>query len=812
MRTSLLMLYSVIALALYPHFVVANNESGKATLSGKITDKANGNTLPGVVIYIPDLKTGAVSKNDGSYFIDNLPNTKILVQVSLIGYKTIAETVDLKNIQSKDFEMEVAVKEMNEIIITGHSHAEEKNKIPTPISSISQTQLLQNSSTNIIDALATQPGISQISTGAGISKPVIRGLGYNRVVVVNDGIRQEGQQWGDEHGLEIDEFSVNKVEILKGPASLSYGSDAIAGVINILSAPPLPEGAIKANIFSNYQTNNGLIAYSANIAGNQKGLIWDLRYSNKIAHAYKNKYDGYVYNSGFRENALSGMIGANKSWGYTHLNFSIYEMTPGIVEGERDSLTGSFTKPIVVNDSTLSDEIVSNKDLKSYTPSVAFQKINHYKIALNSSFVLKKGYLKTIVGLQQNHRKEFSNPFHANEYELYFLLNTINYDLRYVYSENNFNISIGANGMQQSSKNLGEEFLIPEYSLFDGGVFITAKKSFKKLTVSGGMRYDQRLQNSKELFLDSKGEVTNVIDSAGSQKFAGFKKSFSGTSGSLGIAYELSEKVVAKFNIARGYRAPNIAELGSNGTHEGTLRYEIGNTNLKPEFSLQYDGAIGINTEHITAELSLFYNSLSNYIYLQKLANSSGQDSITDGNQTFEFKQGNANLLGAEISFDIHPHPFDWLHFENTFSFVQAKQLNQPDSTKNLPMIPAPKLLSELRVDIKKTGKLFAGIYAKVQLENYFSQNNYFSAYTTETATPGYTLLNIGIGTDVINKKEKTICSVFISANNITDVAYQNHLSRLKYASENYATGRMGIYNMGRNFSLKLLIPINIKS
>jgi iron complex outermembrane receptor protein len=170
--------------------------AGGKTLSGKVTDKQTGATLPGVTIYIPDLKTGGVTSIDGTYSIDNLPSSKVLFQVSLIGYKTIIETIDMSQTTTKDFILEPSVKEMNEIVVTGHQ-AGEKNRTPTPISIVSKDVLLQNSSSNIIDALATQPGISQVTTGSGISKPVIRGLGYNRVVVVNDGIRQEGQQWGD---------------------------------------------------------------------------------------------------------------------------------------------------------------------------------------------------------------------------------------------------------------------------------------------------------------------------------------------------------------------------------------------------------------------------------------------------------------------------------------------------------------------------------------------------------------------------------------------------------------------------------------
>lgn len=788
-----------------------NAEVGKTILSGKITDKATGEVLPGATIYAPDLKSGTISNSDGTYKIDNLPQTKILIQVSYTGYKMIVETIDLATVTVKDFALELSAKEINEVIITGSSQSGEKNRTATPISIVSKTQLLQNASTNIIDAMAKQPGISQVTTGSGISKPVIRGLGYNRVVIVNDGIRQEGQQWGDEHGIEMDEFSVNKIEILKGPASLSYGSDAIAGVINMITAPTLPDGKINANILANYQTNNGLMAYSANLTGNLKGFIWDIRYSNKMAHAYQNKYDGYVYNSGFKENTFGGIVGVNKSWGYSHLHFSMYEMIPGIIEGDRDSASGKFIKPIVVNDSTEGTAIAEDSDFKSYSTGVPYQKINHYKVVLNNNFVVGQGSLKAIVGFQQNHRKEFGNVFDPKEYGLYFLLNTINYDLRYVFPERKKSIlSIGVNGMQQTSQNKGLEFLVPEYNLFDIGGFAIVKKSYGKLDISSGIRYDQRKQSSNDLYLDSLGTKTDVTDSSSIHQFTKFNSTFSGISASIGATYQFSESVYAKLNIAKGYRAPNISELGANGEHEGTGRYEIGDANLKAESSLQYDLAFGLNTEHITMEVDAFHNTIDKFIFLQKLNSVNGGDSITNGANTFEFVQGNATLLGGEITIDIHPHPIHWLHFENSFSYIEATQKNQPDSLKHLPFIPAPKLVSEIKADIKKIGKFISNAYVSVELENYFEQNKFYAAFGTETKTPGYSLINIGLGGDVV-RKTKTICSIYISANNITDVAYQNHLSRLKYAADNNVTGRKGVYNMGRNISIKLIVPLELK-
>jgi len=782
----------------------------KTTLSGTITDKKTGEPLPGVTVYITDLKTGGVSGADGKYRIENLPAAKINVQVSLVGYKAIVMTIDLSEKNTLDFIMEESVNELHEVVITGMSQAAEKNRTPTPVTTISPLELHRIASVNIIDAIATQPGISQLTTGAGISKPVIRGLGYNRVVVVNDGIRQEGQQWGDEHGIEVDEAGVDKVEILKGPASLAYGPDAMAGVINFISAPTLPQGKVAGHVSAGYQSCNGMLNFSGNLAGNLSGYIWDLRYSNKMAHAYKNKNDGYVFNSGFRETAIGGIAGVNKAWGYAHLHFSVYHFTPGITEGDRDSASGNFTAPVAVNDSVTSAEIASQGSMKSYTPGVPYQQVYHYKAVLNNSFVAGDGSLKAIVGWQQNRRQEFDDVLQPDEYGLYFLLNTINYDLRYILPEkNNFNISLGVNGMQQLSQNKGTEFLVPAYNLFDAGVFAIVKKSYARLDISGGLRYDTRTETVKELFLDAAGAPVSAHDAGAQQKFVGYHVNYSGISGSLGATYQLHEKVFTKLNLSRGFRAPNIAETGSNGVHEGTIRYEVGDPHLHAESSLQLDFAIGLNSEHVNAELDLFGNRIDDFIFLSRLSSVSGGDSMAEGYQVFKYSSTRAELSGGEVSVDFHPHPLDWLHLETSFAFVQAIQRGQPDSMKYLPNIPAPKITFELRADATKIKGIMKNAYVSAGIESWFRQDNVYSAYATETPTPGYFILNAGMGADIIHKG-RVCCSVFLHAANLANTAYQNHLSRLKYSDVNNSTGRTGVYNMGRNISLKVIVPFGI--
>lgn len=675
---------------------------------------------------------------------------------------------------------------LNEVVVTGLTGHQKLGTSAAPISIVSSRQLEAQPSTNIIDAISHQPGVSQITTGSGISKPVIRGMGYNRVVVVNDGVRQEGQQWGDEHGVEIDAASVHSVEILKGPASLMYGSDALAGVIVFNSAPVLPMGEMSGNIMSGYQTNNGLFDYSLNFAGNKRGFVWNTRYSGKMAHAYKNRYDGYVYGSAFREQSFVQMLGWNHRVGHTHLTLDYYHLTPGIVEGERDEETGRL-------------EIPDGFNLKSYGRSLPFQQIHHYKAVLDNMWYVGEGNIKLLAAYQQNRRQEYEEK--RDECGLDLMLHTVNYDLHYTSPLlGSWKIAAGLNGMWQQSVNKGTEFLIPDYSLFDYGLFATATCNVDKLNLSGGVRYDHRHLHGDNLLEDE--EDGGVVE-----RFKAFSRGFDGFSGSLGMAYELLPNFNIKLNASCGFRAPNISELASNGEHEGTRRYEIGNTALKPEQSWQLDLGLDYSSEIVSAELSLFANRISNYIFSTRLTDADGTPVVTDGSDTYRFTSGDARLMGGEVHVDVHP--FERLHIGNSFAYVDAVQLGQTHDAKYLPFTPAPRWQGDVRYEIVCDGRTFDNMYVKFAVDCNLRQNHYYAAGGTETATPSYTLLNMYAGTD-IKSHGKRIASLYVSCENITDCAYQSHLSRLKYLDVNKATGRMGVFNMGRNFTFKVVVPIGL--
>lgn len=795
MKKSFILLLVVFLTGSSTTFAFLNDEL-KGSISGIITDAKTGNPIQGATIFISDIKTGCSSDAKGNFIISNVGEGVHLIEISHVGYSTLAENVEVKGDTKKNFQLIEAIIENSAVIVTGVTRAVQLKKVPFQVAVIKKDELLQNASSNIIEDITRKAGISSVATGPAISKPVIRGLGYNRVLTVNDGIRQEGQQWGDEHGIEIDENSVNKIEVLKGPASLVYGSDAMAGVINIITNVPVPNNTIKATIGSNYQTNNRLRNINGNIAGNINGFNWNVYGTIKAAADYKNKYDGYVFNSKFNEHNLGGYIGYNGGWGYSHLLISNFNLKTGLVEGERNT-DGFFVKDIAGGQQVQA----TSDDFKSTTPVIPYQHIRHFKIGTDNNIKLGKNNLSVNIAFQRNQREEFGNPDNVNERALFFDLKTVTYTAQFHFKETNgWKNSIGINGMQQQNANKGIEQLIPDYSLNDIGGFIFSQKGIKKLTLSGGIRFDTRNVN-----------VEHLVD-AGTIKGDAFSKTFSNFSGSIGGAYALTKTTNLKLNIARAFRAPSISELASNGAHEGTIRYEYGDKNLKSETSTQADVAIEYNNQHFSMNVSAYYNYFDNFIFYRKLSNISGTDSIVnvDGKDltAFKFDQEKTDLAGVEVVLDIHPHPLDWLHFQNTFSYVAGRLEQAIAGTKNLPFIPAPKLLTELRADFKKPANGMSYLYIKFEVENNFRQSNVFTAFNTETPTPAYTLLNAGLGTSFTNKRGTELCSLNFSVNNIADIAYQNHLSRLKYAAVNQATGRTGVYNMGRNFSIRLNVPL----
>jgi iron complex outermembrane recepter protein len=787
------------------------------TLSGKVLDSATGKGLASASVYIADLKLGVMANDDGNYRFANLPTGTYLVEAHAIGHSTQIKSVTITEKAELDFSLGLQYTEESPVVITGMSKATQIKRSPVPIVTMNHVAIVENLSTNIIDAISKLPGVTQLTTGPNVSKPFIRGLGFNRILTLYDGVRQEGQQWGDEHGIEVDQYGVDHAEVIKGPASLTYGSDALAGVVNLIPTPPAPEGKIQGDVLAEFQSNNGLFGGSGMVEGTKNGFEWMGRVSHKQASNYSDRADGRVYNTAFAENDATLSLGLHRAFGYSHLNFSVFDDLQEIPDGSRDSATRQFTKQIT--DSDTYRPVVTNAELHSYAITPLHQHVQLYHIYSTNNFALGAGRITVNLGYERSVRREYSHPQEPDVPGLYLQLNSYVYDLKYYFpSFNGWDITTGLNGMyQQNSATNGTEFIIPSFHQFDIGPFAMVKKTFDKLDIAGGIRYDSRSFTNDQMYTVSKGIDYDLPvygpDTVGAyQAFPYYHKIFSGYSGSLGLTYLFSNQWSAKANISRGYRSPNISEISANGVHPGTGIYQVGNPDFNPEFNIQEDIGLNFNSKITVINFSVFYNIVSNYIFNEKILNVDGTDSTRDGNDVYQFRQGKAALYGGELSIDIHPIP--QLHFENSVSLVYGNLLSSPgkpvtDSTQYLPDIPPVHGISELQYDF--TNKNLHLVNGFVKLSAAFSgpQNRVYLADNTETPTPGYTLINAGVGGGFTNKQNKIIFNIYILANNIFDVIYQDHLSRLKYFEPypNSPGPYHGIYNMGRNISFKVDFP-----
>lgn len=802
------------------------------TLTGTVTDKADGKPIIGATITIPDLRIATATDENGHFVLTNLPKGTYLVQASYIGYSTYTERVDFTKTTLFNIQLNASRIETGEVVVTGVSKATEIKRDPVPMAAVGKSYIDEHAASgNVIDEIASLPGISAVTTGPNISKPYIHGLGYNRVVTLEDGIRQEGQQWGDEHGIEVDQNSIDRVEIIKGPASLTYGSDAIGGVVNLITSSPVPDGKILGSVQEIYGTNNGLFNTSFKLQGNDNGLVWGTVLSDKIAKDYQDPHDGRVYATNFDEKDARAMIGIHKSWGSSYLNASIFDDLQAIPDGSRDSVTRQFTKQIT--DADTYRPIVPESELDSYAIPVLHQHVQLYRLYDNSNFILGSGNLAVNVGYEYSHRREYTHPEDAGVPGLNLQLGTYTYDLKYNFDlGNDYETTVGVNGMyQDNTLGYSTDFPIPAYHQFDIGPFFVIKKTFGKLDLEGGLREDSRSFSGQAAYIDTAVKYFPTLYTGANptttpnvvQQFAPLNKNFSGTSGSFGGTYNFSDQFLLKGNVARGFRAPSIAELSANGPDPGSQIYHVGNPDFKPEFSVQSDVGAFLTLENVSASAEIFRNNLSNFIFQEQILDANGNPERVDADGSpdpngeyskFTYVQTKAVIQGGEFSLDIHPWP--WLHFENSLTLTYGQNLGTggkvADSLKYLPFIPPAHSHSELRGTFAKGFGSLRNVYAFLGFDHFDAQGHFFSAYGTETYTGAYNLVSAGLGANIVNKAGKKVVEIFIDGTNLFNIAYQSNMSRLKYFDNPVVPPGIqpGIFNMGRDISFKIVVPFDL--
>jgi iron complex outermembrane receptor protein len=381
--------------------------------------------------------------------------------------------------------------------------------------------------------------------------------------------------------------------------------------------------------------------------------------------------------------------------------------------------------------------------------------------------------IKINLGVHINNRQEQEG---GNKISLNMLLNTYNANLQWAhYVGKHASWNAGVQTMYQTNTNLGSRQIVPDANLFESGLFGYWKETLDKLVLEGGIRYDVKNVHTFE---------TGIINTTGSE-VQPFDKWFGTLNGAAGASYNPSEHWNLKLNFSSGYRAPNLAELSSNGVHEGTYRYEIGDPNMKVEQNINAEIFAGYDQQQISATVAVYNNHFFNYIYLAPT------DAEYFGFQIYRYLQENATLRGGEATLDIRPDAIEWLDFMTSYSLVRGKT----DEGEYLPFIPADKIRGELKFELLESSEKMKQTFIKTGIDYVFAQND---PGQFETSTPSYYLLDVVVGSNLHFKKQEI--DISIGCNNLLNETYYDHLSRFKY---------FGIYNMGRNIYFNIHFPFN---
>ena len=751
------------------------SETLSGELKGMVTD-SEGNPLKGanVTLNEPGIQVGTDS--GGYYSVSNIPYGHYHITYSKTGY--IAKTIEIE-IQSehivKDIVLENSLIQTATIDVTGSFEVQEISQSTFSLSTLGPRELIQERSHNLSSTIDNIPGVNTLSTGTGIGKPVLRGMTSNSVLIIHDGVKQESQQWGDEHSPEVSTYDIDRIEILRGPASLLYGADGIGGVVNILSKPLLYSSGFKKIFYGNLD----LDGFSVNKEGTGNLTI----------------------GTGFRNMGLKGHLGFRKSGNVRTPDGNLLVNT--LISGVSDTIHGGILSNsgteeveggfsfgyrnsfgyIEAGFETFNREVRMHEPEPQYTGS---QKLNTNQFVLNGNIRLSnKFHLEPVFSFQTQNRKEFENDEdkNADNPGLFWKLKTFQGDARlHNHLSESVSGTFGLSVNYMDNQSLGIEKLIPDFNSASYGIYAFEKYNAGKFTFSIGGRYDTKNMNIGYTVMekDIEGNPVKVINPE--------KISLNSFSGSAGIVFRPAGGIDIFSNIGRGWRAPSEFELYVDGVHEGTGRVERGiktqNTNAGtvPETSLNIDFGIRARLKIFSAEVSLFNNVLNDFIY----PSPAGTIDSSSGLPVFLISQDRAFFRGFEYSFQFQPLDFLLLTLSGDYVFTKNKSSDSP-----LPFTPPMKNIIGIKIQKSSIGNIY-NPYLRFSVKFVSPQND---VDPLETKTDGYALINIGAGLDLV--LSNTAASLDLSVENLGDIKYIDHLSRYKSFA----------MNPGRSFNLKISVP-----
>lgn len=736
-------------------FIELSITNAQNSISGTLYDAETKEALPGVNVYISDLQKGTISDNNGYYQLNNLPDGLFKIVYSFIGYATNIITVELNDtnyIQNNQL-IPMAIQAQEVIITGGRTGSQHENAIK--IEKFNQQNLNNTSSENLMLKLSSIPGVDAITKGDNIASPVIRGLSTSNIVLLNNGIRMENFQFSENHPYTIDESDVSSVEVIKGPASLLYGSDAVGGVLNFIKENPAPVNQTEGKFSTSYSSNNMGTNNSFRIKHSKNNIFGGLSANINSSTDYYSGGGIQVPNTRNNSKSIKIFTGYRNSNGIFRIYYDYNKLNPGV--------TNQASVVLITENSR------ENK--------VWYQDLDNHLLSSKNTLFFNKLKFDIDLSYQFNNRNINANPV-AEPFTLVDMsLQTITWQLKMYYDlAKNNNLIIASQGLQQTNKNGNTPLhVLPDFSTHNNSLAVLWQYSpTEKTFYQAGLRYDIKQIEVPEQYSDNSN--TGLTEA--------YKHLFDNLSFSIGFTQKLTNQFLLRMNVASAYRTPSIAELMQDGIHSS--RYEIGNRNFKPQRNIEGDASLHYHADKLIVDFSAYYNYIFNYIFLAPT-----NDSTSDRLDIYQYQQNNAQIYGAELFTEYQP--LAWLKMDASFAHVNAKQENE----EYLPFIPQDKIKTNIIVEKNMHSALTKMQFAISPLIA-FNQN---TPHIFETETKGYFVLNSSLQAQLRFKNQ--IIHITLFANNIFDTEYYDHLSTLK---------EMGYYNMGRNINLRLIIPFSIKA
>lgn len=767
-----------VILAIAVSCLVLPVEAQTVTVSGKVLDEA-GEPLPAVTVILPDLELGAFSDEEGRFRLENVPAGTHTIEFRFVGYRTIRSEVVVSGTESKALEVSMQPEALlgEEITVTGERDlAGELTGSSQSVLVLPLSELEERRGQTVGETLESLPGVSTLTTGPAVSKPVLRGVHSARVLVLNAGITQEGQQWGGDHAPEIDPFSPARIEVLKGAASVQYGAGAIGGVIRI-EPPDLPTrpgmgGRINTNLFSNNRQGAGSLLLQGALR-RLDGLKWRVQGSLRRAgdaHAPVH----VIRNSGFDERDYSMALGYSTDWMDTEAYFSHFGTWIGIFKGAHIGNTTDLRRTIERGEPS----IVGSFTYQIDNPR---QRVDHDLLSVRSLVRLGgKGNLELRYGQQYNRREEWDSAARSGGVARPgFSQGLQTHSGEAIFQHRNFGNwygKVGVSGMRQENRRFSTGFLIPDFLAYSAGVFALESWTKGKTTVETGLRYDYRWM---EIYSNTGRRATEIVD--------GGIFTYRNMTGVLGLIYELTPDMALAANVGRAWRPPGVNELYSHGVHHGTAQFEIGDKELDTESSLNTDLTLRYQGDRGRGELGLFRSHYSNYISL--LPADDLVLTIRGAFPKFTYVQSDAVIQGFDgyLEYQLAPH----IDTHLSVSFVRGRNTAE---RQPLYQMPATRFIAGLSFHLPTGGRL---LDAGIGFEGRFvmRQDNFPEGIDYADPPAGYELFDLDLHAEIAVADQPV--RVQFGVRNLFNQRYRDYLSRFRYY----------IDNPGRNVTFGMSIP-----